>query len=289
GTLEQVNSYYPGGMPMLTEVVYGDAQPYKYTGKELERQHGLNQYDFGARWYDPARPGTTTMDPLCERRPWESPYLWCAGNPVKNIDPTGMVIIASQPQAQQAIRNTISLAERKYVKFNTKGVLDTDLLLSNNSKSENYNNLVVMSIVPDVVSVEMATQYQYKDNNGFLKRKDMSYYIDETMKSAEITSAFDTSSGEFGLTGVTLLPGNGNSGVNTYDDNIHIILNSNLSETGAAENFSHEGYGHALMYLLTHDRTMSGHQYDGMMEMNKRLYDQILKSLRETHNNMSNK
>ena len=53
-------------------VVYGGGQPYKYGGKELERQHGLNQYDFGARWYDPARPGTTTMDPLCERRPWES-------------------------------------------------------------------------------------------------------------------------------------------------------------------------------------------------------------------------
>ncbi|MBO6249837.1 MAG: hypothetical protein J6N71_00620 [Muribaculaceae bacterium] len=56
----------------------------------LERQYGLNQYDFGARWYDPARPGTTTMGPLCERRPWESPYLWCAGNPVRNIDPTGL-------------------------------------------------------------------------------------------------------------------------------------------------------------------------------------------------------
>ena len=46
--------------------------------------------DFGVRWYDPARPGTTTMDPLCERHPWESPYLWCAGNPVRNIDPTGL-------------------------------------------------------------------------------------------------------------------------------------------------------------------------------------------------------
>ncbi len=58
----------------------------------LERQHGLNQYDFGARWYDPARPGTTTMDPLCEQRPWESPYLWCAGNPVRYADPSGMDI-----------------------------------------------------------------------------------------------------------------------------------------------------------------------------------------------------
>ena len=91
GFLEEVDNYYPYGMPMLTEVVSGMYnQPYKYGGKELERQYGLNQYDFGARWYDPARPGTTTMDPLCERRPWESPYLWCGGNPVRYVDPTGL-------------------------------------------------------------------------------------------------------------------------------------------------------------------------------------------------------
>ena len=63
-----------------------------HSNDTLERQHGLNQYDFGARWYDPARPGTTTMAPLCERRPWESPYLWCAGNPVRYVDPSGMDI-----------------------------------------------------------------------------------------------------------------------------------------------------------------------------------------------------
>ncbi|HAP51065.1 MAG TPA: hypothetical protein DCQ56_07610 [Porphyromonadaceae bacterium] len=62
----------------------------------LERQHGLNQYDFGARWYDPARPGTTTMDPLCEQRPCESPYLWCASNSVRNIDPDGQNPVYNQ-------------------------------------------------------------------------------------------------------------------------------------------------------------------------------------------------
>ena len=48
--------YYPNGMRHL---LY-------HSNDTLERQYGLNQYDFGARWYDPARPGTTTMDPLAE-------------------------------------------------------------------------------------------------------------------------------------------------------------------------------------------------------------------------------
>ena len=79
GELAKKLRYDPNGMRYL---LY-------HSNHTLERQYGLGWYDFGARWYDPARPGTTTMDPLCERRPWESPYLWCAGNPVKNIDPTG--------------------------------------------------------------------------------------------------------------------------------------------------------------------------------------------------------
>ncbi len=36
------------------------------------------------------------MDPLAERRPWESPYLWCAGNPVRNIDPDGQNPVYNQ-------------------------------------------------------------------------------------------------------------------------------------------------------------------------------------------------
>ena len=87
--------YYPNGMRYL---LY-------HSNDTLERQHGLNQYDFGARWYDPARPGTTTMDPLAERRPWESPYLWCAGNPVRNIDPTGKVIIFVIKNTQLTYKN----------------------------------------------------------------------------------------------------------------------------------------------------------------------------------------
>jgi hypothetical protein len=29
------------------------------------------------------------MDPLTEKFPWQSPYLWCSVNPVNRIDPDG--------------------------------------------------------------------------------------------------------------------------------------------------------------------------------------------------------
>ena len=42
----------------------GSVQPYKYTGKELDRENGLDTYDFEARCYDPALATTWQQDPL---------------------------------------------------------------------------------------------------------------------------------------------------------------------------------------------------------------------------------
>ena len=88
GDVAEVNHYYPYGMLMTPEA---GVQPHKYGGKELDRQNGLDWYDSQARWYDPALGRTTTMDPMAEDYPGISPYAWCAGNPVRFTDPTGMV------------------------------------------------------------------------------------------------------------------------------------------------------------------------------------------------------
>ncbi len=66
--------------------------PYLYSGKEIDRMHGLNEYDFSARWQDAANPGFTTVDPLAEYYYDISPYAYCVNNPVNFTDPTGMGI-----------------------------------------------------------------------------------------------------------------------------------------------------------------------------------------------------
>ena len=35
---------------------------------------------------------TTTQDPMAEKYSGLSPYLWCAGNPVRYTDPTGRIV-----------------------------------------------------------------------------------------------------------------------------------------------------------------------------------------------------
>ena len=58
GTVEEVNHYYPYG-GLFGEGVEKSKQPYKYGGKELDRMHGLDWYDFGARYLRSDVPGWT--------------------------------------------------------------------------------------------------------------------------------------------------------------------------------------------------------------------------------------
>ena len=69
GVVRQVTNYYPfGGVFSTTAYNHGDdLQPYKYNGKELDRTHGLDWYDYGARNYDAFLPMFTSIDPLCEK------------------------------------------------------------------------------------------------------------------------------------------------------------------------------------------------------------------------------
>ena len=87
GTLEETSSYYPYGGLMGSGSM--GVQPYKYGGKELDRENGLDLYDSHARMYDPIIGRTTTIDPLAEKYTHLSPYLWCAANPLKYVDPSG--------------------------------------------------------------------------------------------------------------------------------------------------------------------------------------------------------
>jgi RHS repeat-associated protein len=93
GSIEQVNHYYPYGGLMGESEDITSTQRYKYNGKELDRMHGLNLYDYGARQYDATVGKFTTMDPLAEKYYNVSPYAYCVGNPVNAIDPDGNVII----------------------------------------------------------------------------------------------------------------------------------------------------------------------------------------------------
>ena len=91
GAVQQVTNYYPFGAPYAdaTAVKGANLQPYKYNGKELDLMHGLNTYDYGARQHDPILARWDRIDPLCEKHYDKTPYMYCANNPVRFLDPDG--------------------------------------------------------------------------------------------------------------------------------------------------------------------------------------------------------
>ena len=88
GNVEEVNDYYPFG-GLMSNATTNEFQPYKYNGKELDRKSGLNLYDYGARFYDPAIGRFSTVDPMGESKLGIGTYVYCLNNPVKLVDPTG--------------------------------------------------------------------------------------------------------------------------------------------------------------------------------------------------------
>ncbi|MDR1552452.1 MAG: RHS repeat-associated core domain-containing protein [Prevotellaceae bacterium] len=62
-----------------------------YNGKEKQTVKDLGWLDFMARMYANSEiPRFTTQDPMAEQYYSISPYAYCAGNPIRYIDPTGM-------------------------------------------------------------------------------------------------------------------------------------------------------------------------------------------------------
>ena len=96
GTATQINHYYPFG-GLFGESTGGTSQRFKYNGKEFDRTHGLDWYDYGARHMSPDVGRFTTIDPMAEKYYSISPYAYCANNPINNIDVNGDSIYFDMP------------------------------------------------------------------------------------------------------------------------------------------------------------------------------------------------
>ncbi|WP_164466665.1 RHS repeat-associated core domain-containing protein [Chryseobacterium lactis] len=79
----------PFGETMLEQMDGSYNNPYKFNGKELDEDTGL--YYYGARYYNPRLSIWYGVDPLGEKMPSWSPYVYTFDNPVKYVDPTGMI------------------------------------------------------------------------------------------------------------------------------------------------------------------------------------------------------
>ena len=87
GNATQFVCYKPYGKALVDEHNTTYEQPWKFNGKELDSETGL--YYYGARYYEPTLALWYGVDALAEKYPSMGGYVYCAGNPVKFVDPDG--------------------------------------------------------------------------------------------------------------------------------------------------------------------------------------------------------
>jgi RHS repeat-associated protein len=129
GQVIERHDYLPFGEecatgPCASNPGFNAGQPRKYTGKERDKETGLDY--FGARYYGSKVGRFTTVDPvqtiqenLVDPQRWNR-YAYARNNPLRYVDPDGKAVLAANamPSAQTFQRNAeIRAAVMSVMKF----------------------------------------------------------------------------------------------------------------------------------------------------------------------------
>ena len=87
GEVSQHIEYVPFGEVFIEERNNTWNTPYLFNAKEFDEETGL--YYYGARYYEPRLSLWMSADPLAEKYPNFSSYIYCINNPINLIDPKG--------------------------------------------------------------------------------------------------------------------------------------------------------------------------------------------------------
>ena len=87
GSAVQHLHYLPWGEDFVNQRTTDFSARYTFSAKEKDSETGLSY--FGSRYYSSDLSVWLSVDPMAAKYPSLSPYVYCANNPVKVVDPNG--------------------------------------------------------------------------------------------------------------------------------------------------------------------------------------------------------
>ncbi len=161
------NNYYPFGLKhkgynnVVSSNGNNSAKKYKYNGKELQDELGLNWYDYGARNFDSALGRWISLDPVSEFYFEASPFSYGNNNPILYIDPNGMwtVNITSNTDKEGNVSYSLSFTAQagdnleslsKQLGISVEGILAAHPELKNSIEEGKSYGLENIGFVQDI-------------------------------------------------------------------------------------------------------------------------------------------
>ena len=164
--------YAPYGELIANQQTIGYDERFKFTGKERDWETGYDY--FGARFYDNRKGIWNSVDPLADKYPNVTPYLYCNGNPIRFVDPDGRDIYRYDKETgemklyQKTDDNFDQIGKFRYNRKTGEYEprLKKDGSIRTYTDHRGNNDKIVKGILRDGLNIKQDGRTFISDNNG---------------------------------------------------------------------------------------------------------------------------
>ena len=149
---------------------------YTFSAKEKDVETGLSF--FGSRYYSSDLSIWLSVDPMSDKYPSLSPYVYCADNPVRCVDPNGEKIVVDGDDASDVVTQINNKTSEKFnvfiddngnMDYSGKAKTKIDRFLKKAIKQENVKVIIKANNNQETFTTYDGKKYNYyKDEEGVM-------------------------------------------------------------------------------------------------------------------------